>query len=499
MLPLRRSYAPLLLVLCVLAVLCPASPGQDFSIVMLPDTQNEAQFFPQVMNSQTKWIVDNAQARNIQMVLGVGDIVNDGADNAQQQNADAAIRLLDNAGIPYLLAIGNHDYNGFNPKVSRNVTGFNQWFGPARYAGKPFYKGNFPSGSNENFFGELTIGGKTYLFLMLEFRPRAAALDWGESILSAHPNEEAIIVTHSYVRTTGTREDTCDTQDMPAGNANGQQMWQRFRKHANVIMVFNGHYTGGSVSHRSDVGDNGNLVNQIFADFQDFPNGGNGWLEIVTFHPATNTISVETFSPFLNQSMTGAAQQFTVPYHNPNPQTGSGSIRGKVRNQSTCTAIAGVTVNAGAASAVSGGDGSFMFSLPPGSYTVNAAGTGLNSGSQADTVSDSLTTQLDFYLTSSGGAPCTLNPASPSITICTPANNATVSSPVTVTAGTTDSRTVSFVQAYVDGVAKVTQTGNKLKASIAMSTGAHRLTVQAKDSGGVVFKQTITVNVGTAP
>src|SRR5262249_28275676 len=205
------------------------------------------------------------------------------------------------------------------------------------------------------------------------------------------------------------------------------------------------------------------------------------------------------FSPFLNQSMTGAAQQFTVPYHNPNPQTGSGSIRGKVRNQSTCTAIAGVTVNAGAASAVSGGDGSFMFSLPPGSYTVNAAGTGLNSASQADTVSDSLTTQLHFYLTSSGGAPCTLNPAPPSVTICTPANNATVSSPVTVTAGTTDSRTVSFVQAYVDGVAKVTQNGNKLNASIAMSTGAHRLTVQAKDSGGVVFKQTITVNVGTAP
>src|SRR6185437_3104505 len=137
--------------------------------------------------------------------------------------------------------------------------------GPARYAGKAYYKGNFPSGSNENFYGILTIDGKQYLFLDLEYRPREAALDWADSILSANPDKEAIVVTHSYLRTTGTREDTCDTQDMPAGNANGQQLWQRLREHPNVIMVLNGHFTGGSVSHRQEVGDNGNLVNQIFA------------------------------------------------------------------------------------------------------------------------------------------------------------------------------------------------------------------------------------------
>src|ERR1051326_6970156 len=279
MLPLRRLY-PLCLLFVFLLDLAQVLTAQDFSIVVLPDTQNEAQFFPQVMNSQTKWVVDNAQARNIQMVLGVGDIVNDGASDAQQQNADAAIRILDNAAIPYQLAIGNHDYDGANPK-SRSVIGFNHWFGPARYASKTFYKGNFPSGSNENFYGVLSIGGKQYLFLMLEFRPRSSSLDWAESILSANADKEAIVVVHSFVRTNGMREDICDTQDMPSGNANGEQMWTRLRKHANVIMVLHGHFTGGSVAHRSDVGDNGNLVNQIFADFQDFPNGGDGWLEII--------------------------------------------------------------------------------------------------------------------------------------------------------------------------------------------------------------------------
>ena len=493
-----KSVAPVLFV-SLLLLFAQSLPGQDFSIIVLPDTQNEAQFFPQVLNSQTQWIANNSSALNIQMVLGVGDIVNDGADNAQQQNADAAFRTLDSAGVPYLLAIGNHDYDGANPKAARSVVGFNQWFGPARYAGKSFYQGSFSSGSNENFYGFLTVGGKPYLFLMLEFRPRSAVLDWAESILQANPDKEAVIVTHSYVMTNGKREDLCDTQDMPAGNANGQQMWTRFREHANVIMVLNGHFTGGTVSHRSDLGGSDNLVNQIFADLQTFPNGGNGWLLIVTFHPLINTISVQTYSPFLNQFMTGAAQQFIVPYHNPSPQTGIGIINGNVRGQASCTPISGLTVQAGTASAVTAADGTYQLFLSPGSYTVTASGVGWNTGTQSEVASDSLATQMNFYLTpAAGGAPCALNPASLSVTICTPANNATVTSPVNVVAGTTDSRPVSFVQAYLDGNAVVTQNGASLNASIPMSQGLHRLTVQAKDTSAVIFKQTINVTAGSA-
>ena len=505
--PLRRSSLLVLLLCFVLPALDLPAIGQDFSIIVLPDTQNEAQFFPQVMNAQTKWIAANAQARNVQMVLGVGDIVNDGASTAQQQNADAAVRVLDNASIPYMLAIGNHDYDGFNPK-SRVVTGYNHWFGPARYAGKAYYQGSFPSGSNENFYGVLTIGGKQYLFLVLEFRPRSTSLDWAESILSANPGKEAIVVVHSYLKTNGTREGTCDTQDMPAGNANGQQMWSRLRKHSNVIMVLNGHFTGGTVAHRRDVGDSGTLVNQIFADLQTFPNGGNGWLEIITFHPASNSISVQTYSPFLDQFMTGSAQQFTVPYHNPNPQTGSGTIRGKVRNQSNCAAISGVTVKSGAGSAVTAADGTYSFSVAPGSYSVSASGTGWNTGTQTETVSDSLTTQLDFYLTAAGSptpsptptptpAPtgCSPGAVSPSVTICSPLNGSTLSSPVHVVAATRDSVAVSFVQIYVDGSPVLTKSGGSLDTLVTMAAGARRVTVQAKDSAGVIFKQTVNITV----
>src|SRR5437899_9898042 len=34
----------------------------DFTIVVFPDPQNETQFFPQVLNSQLQWIVNNRQS-----------------------------------------------------------------------------------------------------------------------------------------------------------------------------------------------------------------------------------------------------------------------------------------------------------------------------------------------------------------------------------------------------------------------------------------------------
>jgi len=124
-----------------------SAPG-DFTIAVLPDTQNEAQYYPAALNAEIQWIVDHAVDQNVAMVLGEGDIVNNTFDTVELQNADSAFRLLDNAQIPYLLAIGNHDYDGANPKSSRTATVFNQWFGPARYAARPYYGNNFPSGSN---------------------------------------------------------------------------------------------------------------------------------------------------------------------------------------------------------------------------------------------------------------------------------------------------------------------------------------------------------------
>ena len=76
---------------------------------------------------------------------------------------------------------------------------------------------------------------------------------------------------------------------------------------------------------------------------------------------------------------------------------------------------------------------------------------------------------------------CTLSTVSPSVTICTPTANSTVTSPVHIVAGTTDSKTVQFMQIYVDGVKKYEIKATSLDTSLAMAAGTRRLTVQAYD------------------
>jgi hypothetical protein len=96
---------------------------------------------------------------------------------------------------------------------------------------------------------------------------------------------------------------------------------------------------------------------------------------------------------------------------------------------------------------------------------------------------------------SAGATGCTPGTVNPSVTICAPLNNTTVASPVHVSASTTDSNTVTMLQIYIDGSAVYTTKTKSLEADITLATGTHRLTVQAKDSAGITFKQSISITV----
>jgi hypothetical protein len=76
-----------------------------------------------------------------------------------------------------------------------------------------------------------------------------------------------------------------------------------------------------------------------------------------------------------------------------------------------------------------------------------------------------------------------------------PANNATVSSPVQVSAAATDTNPVKYLQIYLDGVKVYEVLASSLSTSLSMSSGTHRLTVQAADSTGLIFKTTIYITV----
>jgi hypothetical protein len=497
--PRRFLFVLALFLSCLSAASFAQSDTGDFSVVLLPDTQFYSQDFPQTFTAQTQWIVNNAAGKNIRMVVGEGDIVNHDSDATQWANAVAAANILDGK-VPYTFAIGNHDYDNFKPSA-RGTTEFNTYFGPSRYAGYSWYGGNW-NGGNENFYTFFTAGGANYMVLALEFFPRDAVLDWANNVVSANPDKKVIVVTHSFEGTDGFRVDTCDSNDVSPQNGNfPQSVWNKLIKsHSNIFLVVSGHLLGSGTAHRTDLGDNGNLVHQIFTNFQGWTNGGNGYLRVLTFHVASNTIDVTTYSPTLNSSLTTSAFQFTLPLTY-SPAVGStGGFSGKVRN-TACTRLPGATVSAAGFSATTDSNG--IYKLPglpaPNSYGVQALASGYNSNTITASAPQALNAELNFYLTAATNpGPCTLSTVDPSVTICNPLPNSTVTSPVQVVAGTTSSSKVSFMQIYVDGVQKGTFYSTSISQSVAMTSGSHRITVQAKNAAGVTFKSSVTATVGSS-
>jgi hypothetical protein len=59
---------------------------------------------------------------------------------------------------------------------------------------------------------------------------------------------------------------------------------------------------------------NGYTVYQLLADYQAYPNGGNGWLRTLDFRPVEDKIHVKTYSPYVNQYQTDSDSQFTLDY-----------------------------------------------------------------------------------------------------------------------------------------------------------------------------------------
>jgi hypothetical protein len=76
------------------------------------------------------------------------------------------------------------------------------------------------------------------------------------------------------------------------------------------------------------------------------------------------------------------------------------------------------------------------------------------------------------------------------VTICSPVANSSAGSPVTVSALTTSSSAVTLMQIYLDGHKAYETHASSLNTSLDIGAGTHRLTVQAYNATGAIFKST---------
>ena len=294
---------------------CGVVPGSaincdEFSVILIPDTQYYTYKLPDDADNtyykQMQWIVDWEDNYNIQFVIHLGDVTHHNV-NSEWELADGAHAILDSAGVPYSMVPGNHDYYP-SATFSRSQTKFNNYFGPDRFQGKPWYGGSYGSG-NENNYSLFEIGQMEFMVLSVEHAPRKDILCWANDLIGSYPNRRVIIVTHCYLTHNGSYSTSCATSyDIVGGS--GLTVWDELAgRHSNVFMVVCGHV--GDSEHVPKPGNTGNTVHQMLVDYQ-FEGAcssspcsnncwaglytGNGWLRRLAFVPEENKVYATTYS-----------------------------------------------------------------------------------------------------------------------------------------------------------------------------------------------------------
>ena len=281
------------------------STEKSFSIVLLPDTQNYSERYPETYIAQTLWIRKQREVDNIKFVIHLGDLVQNATKEPEWLNAHRAMTILDGV-VPYSTVPGNHDL----VLSKRDATLYNKYFSPARFKDRPWYGGHMGK-TNENNFCTFESSGLKFLVISLEFSPRDEALDWAAEVAGKHPNHLVILATHCYLRPKG-RDTVCASDYKIEGNS-GEEIWQNLvRKTPNIFFVISGHVVG--IGMQTSTNDAGRPVLEMLADYQGKPNGGNGWLRSLKFVPSENKIHVKTYSPLLNQTNEDEKETFTIDY-----------------------------------------------------------------------------------------------------------------------------------------------------------------------------------------
>jgi calcineurin-like phosphoesterase family protein len=301
-------------------------PDPDFTIVLIPDTQHYTiKTADPTYADQMKWIRDNAATRRLAFGIHLGDITEDHERTPHEwRMADDAHRILDDVGFPYSIVPGNHDYprpSGGGQPLRRGLLHYNLYFGPGRFAGRPWYIGHFPSNLNNNNVTFFEAGSRKFMVVSLEYAPTKDAMCWADSVIKSNPDRRAIVATHCYLGDNG--RTICGTNpSYSVTGADGKVLWDELlSRHSNVGLTLAGHVNGAayfrSLRTTGQPAPAGappeEVVTEILTDYQSEPPvpalaailagefdddlgrrvHGNGWLRLLRFVPAENRLYAE--------------------------------------------------------------------------------------------------------------------------------------------------------------------------------------------------------------
>ncbi len=285
----------------------------DTQSLVVKDLTNGTNYISNIYS----WIADNVDEKNIQYVLGVGDITeyhenfnDDFAQNPTWTYADewdhakAAITLLDGK-VPYSLCRGGgHD----------TVKNFNDYFANHDYYTENL-DGTYAAGDVTSSYSFFEVGGVEYLLFALDWNPSDSILSWAEGIIAQNPTRRVIITTHAYLANDGTLIGSQDSHTSVPADNNGVDIWEKLvSKYDNIQLVISGHCQSQNIVYRQDAREDNSVVTSLLVDPQTFDsqnNGETGMVCMLYFSEDGNNMTVEWYSTVRDQYYK-AQNQFTL-------------------------------------------------------------------------------------------------------------------------------------------------------------------------------------------
>ncbi len=273
-------------------------PENGYTFAVLPDTQiaNQREAVTgdsTAFSGMYDWIVENKDAQNIKFVMGVGDITNHDKP-AEYALAKKNFDKLTDAGIPWSVVGGNHDFEG--ESVGPNKTpNMNAGFPSSELAKLPSFGGFMKPYKMDNSFYYVTVNDTKYLILNLSCEPSNAVIEWANQVCFKNKDCKIIVVTHEYL--------TNDAEFIVkgyTGRNQGIDVWNKLvSQHENIIMAIGGHVSVADVQYNEAFGVNGNKVINILVDGQalDWKNPSYNMLLLLRFSADGSNVTFDYYSP----------------------------------------------------------------------------------------------------------------------------------------------------------------------------------------------------------
>ena len=342
---LAESYTPTADYIDLAAEPAPLGEG-EYTLAVMGDIQKAVAYYPEFVQSSMEWLAREKDELRLQYLLTLGDIVDDSGENFakpgyptyQEQFAtvDRAFRVLDDAGLPYSLVMGNHDYQDM-VFYERDTTHFNETFPVSRYENWPTFGGAL-NGDIENTYHLFTAGGTKYLIFAIGHNPTDETTAWCNEIADQYADRKIIVTTHGYIAG-GANYTTVDypTDMVGERTPRGDKLWDLFvRKHENIIMVLAGHEIGtsrGNVVQSIQYGDHGNAVRQFIVNPQEEQFGGAGLVLLMRFR-ADGEVECNYYCPYFDKYFRSVNQfQFYLNLVEPNLSAPERQMGGRVENR----------------------------------------------------------------------------------------------------------------------------------------------------------------------